>query len=146
MERFTISLEQKLAGAFAALMKRRGYRNRSEAVRDLIRQELERGQDAARSGAYCVATLSYVYNHHERELSKRVMSLQHEHHDICVSTMHAHLDYDHCVECIILKGPAAEVRRFAEGVMAEPGIHHGSLKLVSADAAGHDHRHLHPAY
>ncbi|WP_028006614.1 nickel-responsive transcriptional regulator NikR [Solimonas flava] len=144
MERFTISLETKLADAFDELMARRGYRNRSEAVRDLLRQELERSRLEEDAGAYCVATLSYLYNHHERELSKRVVRLQHEHHDIVVSTMHAHLDHDHCVECAILRGPTAAVRRFAEQLIAEPGIRHGNFKLVTVERqspGGHAHAH-----
>lgn len=144
MERFTISLETKLADAFDELMARRGYRNRSEAVRDLLRQELERSRLEEGTGAYCVATLSYLYNHHERELSKRVVRLQHEHHDIVVSTMHAHLDHDHCVECSILRGPTEAVRRFAERLIAEPGIRHGNFKLVTVERqspGGHAHPH-----
>ena len=147
MERFTISLEEKLAKAFARLIKRRGYGNRSEAVRDLIRLELERDNEAEQAGAHCVATLSYVYNHHERELSRRVTQLQHDHHDLCISTMHAHLDHDHCVECTILRGPTDAVRKFAERMIAEPGIHHGNLKLVTVapESAGH-HHHSHPVF
>ncbi|MFT4048038.1 MAG: nickel-responsive transcriptional regulator NikR [Solimonas sp.] len=147
MERFTISLEEELAGAFSALMKRRGYRNRSEAVRDLIRLELERGNDGDTPGAHCVAILSYVYKHHERELSKRLVRLQHDHHDIGIATMHAHLDHDHCVECAILRGPTAVVKAFADRVIAEPGVHHGNVKLVTIDIAGADHHHhLHPVF
>ena len=83
----------------------------------------------------CVATLSYVYNHHERELAERLMSLQHEHHDLTVSAMHAHLDHDHCIETVILRGPAQAVRRFADGVIAERGVRHGALNLIVAEPA-----------
>lgn len=135
MERFTISLESKLAVAFDALIARRGYRNRSEAVRDLLRLELERLHVEEDQGSHCVATLSYIYNHHERELSKRMMGLQHDHHDLCISTMHAHLDHDNCVECTILRGPTQAVQAFAEKLMAQPGVRHGNLKLVTVEVA-----------
>lgn len=156
MERFTISLESNLASAFDRLIARRGYRNRSEAVRDLLRAEMERShaedeekEQEKEQGSYCVATLSYVYNHHERELSRRVTGLQHDHHDLCVSTLHAHLDHDNCVECTILRGPTLAVRQFAEKVMAQPGVRHGNLKLVTVDVAAggtpHGRGLAHPA-
>ena len=149
MERFTISLEPGLAASFDRLIAQRGYRNRSEAVRDLLRLELERSHLEEAEGTYCVATLSYIYNHHERELSKRMTKLQHDHHDLCVSTMHAHLDHDHCVECTILRGPTPAVQCFAEKVIAQPGVRHGNLKLVTVDVAGgasqHGHALSHPA-
>lgn len=143
MERFTISLEGKLATAFDALLAARGYRNRSEAIRDILRQTLEQARLEDDVGAHCIATLSYVYNHHERELSKRLMNLQHGNHEVCVSTMHSHLDHDNCVECAILRGPTAEVRRFAEQVMAEAGVRHGSLKLVTVEMAESRSSHEH---
>lgn len=141
MERITISLDEELVGAFDALIAERGYRNRSEAVRDLLRAELARVRERPADGAHCIATLSYVYNHHQRELADRLTALQHNHHDLTVSTLHAHLDHDHCLECSIMRGPSAEVRRFAEALMAETGVRHGSLNLIAADVARGGHAH-----
>jgi CopG family nickel-responsive transcriptional regulator len=140
MQRFTISLDDTLAREFDRLIAERGYGNRSEAVRDLLRAQLDRQRETANPKTACVATLSYVYNHHERELAERLMALQHEHHDLTVSAMHAHLDHEHCIETVILRGPAQAVRRFADSVIAERGVRHGALNLVVADAA-HAHRH-----
>ena len=147
MERITISLDEELASAFDSLIAARGYSNRSEAMRDLLRAELERSRQAKSEGEHCIATLSYVYNHHERELAERLTGLQHAHHDLTVSTLHAHLDHDNCLECAILKGPSAEVRRFAEAMVAERGVRHGSLNLISVELArgGHSHGGA-PAY
>jgi CopG family nickel-responsive transcriptional regulator len=149
MERFTISLDDDLAHEFDHLIEQRGYSNRSEAVRDILRAHLDRLREARDAGSHCVANLSYVYNHHERDLSERLTSLQHEHHDLTVSTMHAHLDHEHCIESVILKGRADDVRRFADAISAERGVHHGQLNLVTVDPdvpAGHAHTHLKPRH
>lgn len=145
MERITISLDTELAREFDALMAERGYNNRSEAVRDILRSQLEAWrqtrQEVARQEGHCVANLSYVYNHHERELAERLTGLQHDHHDLTVATLHAHLDHENCIESTILRGPTGEVRRFAEALMAERGVRHGKLNLVSAELDDHDHGH-----
>jgi CopG family nickel-responsive transcriptional regulator len=153
MERFTISLEEPLAEEFDRLIKARGYTNRSEAVRDMLRDRIEESRQAADEG-HCVACLSYVYNHHERELAERLTHLQHEHHDLCVATTHAHLDHEACLETVLLRGPTAAVRRFADALVAERGVHHGRLNLVSVEvksgaavkyqhADPHAHAHSH---
>lgn len=154
MERFTISITDDLAHEFDSLIEARGYGNRSEAVRDILRGHLDRLREREEPDAHCVAVLSYVYNHHERELAERLMGVQHAHHDLTVSSMHAHLDHDHCIETVILKGHARTVRRFADAICAERGVRHGQLNLVTVDAGpahshphphgpGHDHEHPH---
>jgi CopG family nickel-responsive transcriptional regulator len=142
MERFTISLSEDLAKDFDALIATRGYENRSEAVRDLIRSELERQRRQRDPHAHCVANLSYVYNHHERDLADRLIELQHEYHDLCVSTLHAHLDHDHCMESLILRGHLDEVQSFSDRLVAERGVRHGQLNVVTVDVA-HEHAHTH---
>jgi CopG family nickel-responsive transcriptional regulator len=141
MERITISLDEELAREFDRLIERRGYSNRSEAVRDLLRHHLEQARQGSDAGKHCVAALSYVYNHHERELAERLTALQHGHHDLTVATMHAHLDHDNCLESVILKGPTAEVRGFADALVAERGVRHGSLNVVSVDVDRGGHAH-----
>ncbi len=140
MERITISLDEALAREFDALIARRGYRNRSEAMRDLLREHLETARRGAESG-YCVANLSYVYNHHERDLAERLTSLQHAHHDLTVATMHAHLDHDNCLESVILRGPTASVRAFADALIAERGVRHGQVNVVSVEIENSAHAH-----
>jgi len=142
MERFTISLPEDLAREFDALIAERGYENRSEAVRDLIRRALESQRRHRQPHAHCVANLSYVYNHHERDLADRLIELQHQFHDLCVSTLHAHLDHENCLESIILRGHLDEVQTFADRLIAERGVRHGQLNVVTADL-GHRHAHSH---
>jgi CopG family nickel-responsive transcriptional regulator len=142
MKRLTMSLDDELADAFVAMVRARGYENRSEAFRDLLRQDLGNVRLRERPDEPCVATLSYVYNHHQRQLALRLTVLQHEHHELTVSTTHAHLDHDHCIETVILRGRTSKVRAFAESVIAQPGVSHGHLHLVPM-AVRHDHGHAH---
>lgn len=150
MERFTISLDENLATAFDELIKERGYATRSEAVRDILRTHLQHSREQRDAKGPCVATLSYVYNHHERELSERLAGIQHAHHDMTISTMHAHLDHDECIETVMMKGPAKQVRELAEEIIAERGVRHGQLNLISVELGkphhhgGSTHRHLRP--
>lgn len=130
MKRLTMSLDDELAEAFEALVRARGYENRSEAFRDLVRQDLGSARLHARPDVPCVATLSYVYDHHQRQLAKRLNELQHDHHELTVSTMHAHRDHDHCVETVILRGGSGAVRAFAQSVITQPGVSHGQLHLI----------------
>lgn len=141
MERFTISLDEDLAREFDALIARRGYGNRSEAVRDLLRSHLESEHQTQDASGHCVANLSYVYNHHERELAERLTEIQHQSHDLSVATMHAHLDHEFCLESVILRGPTLAVRTCAEAMMAERGVRHGQLNLVSVEVDQGSHAH-----
>jgi len=151
MERITISVDETLAREFDALIRKRGYTSRSEAMRDLLRRDVEANRVAYEAKSYCVANLSYVYNHHERDLAERLMATQHHHHDLVVSTMHVHLDHEHCLESVILKGPTAAVRAFAGAMQAERGVRHGQVNLVTVEigdehrgqGAHHHHGHLH---
>lgn len=145
MERFTISLDETLAQAFDRLIRERGYANRSEAVRDMIRRELETRRIAKEEAPHCVASLSYVYNHHERRLAERLTDLQHHAHDVVVSSMHVHLDHDNCLETLFLRGHTEEVRAFAEKLSAERGVRHGTLNLIPVESeATHHHVHSRP--
>ena len=140
MERFTISLDADLAAAFDALVQERQYRTRSEAFRDLLRGYLQKRDERRGQAAFCVGTVSYVYNHRERELAERLASLLHEHHEVTRSMTRVPLDHQQCIEVVILQGQTRAVRRFAEQLIAERGVRHGQLNLVSADR-GRLHRH-----
>ena len=142
MERFTISLDETLAQAFDLLIRERGYANRSEAVRDLIRRELETARVEREEAPHCVASLSYIYDHHERRLAERLTDLQHHAHDLVVSSMHVHLDHDNCLETLFLRGHTGEVRGFAEKLSAERGVRHGQLNLIPVESEDHPH-HVH---
>jgi CopG family nickel-responsive transcriptional regulator len=148
MQRLTISIDDDLARTFDRLVREKGYENRSEAFRDLVRKELGAERLLKGKAKHCVATLSYVYNHHERQLAARLTSMQHDQHDMTVSTMHAHLDHENCIETVILRGPTAAVTRFAQDVIAQTGVRHGNfypipVDLESGKKSGHAHHHPH---
>lgn len=149
MERITMSMDDALARDFDRLVKERGYTSRSEAMRDLLRREIEAHRAEGDDKVHCVANLSYVYNHHERNLAERLTQAQHAHHDLVVSTMHVHLDHEHCLESVFLKGAAPAVRAFAEKTRAERGVRHGQLNLVTVTASDRHYRfapHRHPGH
>jgi len=143
MRRMTISMDDDLADLFDKFMEEKGYTSRSEAIRDLLRGEI--GREGVKEGTAreCVGTLSYVFNHHERQLASRLAAMHHDHHDVTVSAMHAHLDHDNCLETVILRGPTKTVMEFAESVIAEKGVRHGKMNMIPVDADGHGHTHGH---
>jgi CopG family nickel-responsive transcriptional regulator len=147
VERFTISLSDELAADFDQWIEARGYSNRSEAVRDLLRREIEAKRLDQEQTLYSVATFSFVYNHHERNLAERVTGHQHQAHDLVVSSMHVHLDHNDCLETLFLRGMTQQIRAFAEKLSAETGVRHSALNLIPVKiAALHyaHHAHFHP--
>lgn len=133
MERYTISLEDELAAQFDAFIQSQGYKNRSEAMRDLIRDKLEQERQEVQPESECVGTLSYVYNHHERDLAKRLTHVHHDHHDLSVSTLHVHLDHDNCLENVVLRGKTPDVQAFADSIISQPGVKHGRLFMLGME-------------
>lgn len=147
MRRLTISVDERLAETFDRLMAQKGYANRSEAFRDLLRDELDKKRLEAGDAKFCVGVLSYLYNHHERDLPSRLTDMQHGHHDVTVATLHAHLDHDNCIESVILRGPTESVLAFARAVIAERGVRHGEFRPIPVDVTRtpqHMHQHLRP--
>ena len=143
MQRFTISLDDPLASQFDALIADKGYVNRSEAVRDLIRAKLGDAHLQAIQSAWCVASLSYVYDHHDKTVTERVLSLQHDHHDLVITSLHTHLDHAHCLETVILRGRTVSVSALAQQLMALRGVRHGGLQLVPLEPQREDAPHIH---
>lgn len=140
MRHLTISIDDDLADMFDRLVKEKGYGSRSEAFRDLLRSAISAEQLEGDRSHFCVGVLSYVYDHHERQLASRLTSMQHDHHEVTVSTMHAHLDHDNCIETVILKGPTSAVMHFAQSVIAQSGIRHGQFHPIPVDMAARGHR------
>jgi CopG family nickel-responsive transcriptional regulator len=140
LERVTISLEEALLADFDRYIARKGYQNRSEAIRDLVRDRLEQEHSDDPSG-YSVGCVSYVYNHHQRDLAQRLTNAQHGHHDFVLSALHVHLDHENCLEVTLLRGPTRALRAFAETLIAETGVRHGHLHLTAVDVASTTHRH-----
>ncbi|MEO8715040.1 MAG: nickel-responsive transcriptional regulator NikR [Acetobacteraceae bacterium] len=130
MQRITITIDDDLMAELDELIAARGYQNRSEAIRDLTRAGLQQASAETRPNQDCVAALVYVYDHATRELSRRLAHTFHDHHDMSVSTLHVHLSHESCMEVTVLKGPAGEVRHFADHVIAERGVRHGRLMVM----------------
>ena len=143
MQRFTITLDEELIDQLEVFMSKRGYENRSEAIRDMIRQQLQDEHMHAMPAGECVANLSYVFNHHERELASRLTHAHHDHHDLSVSTMHIHLDHDNCMETVVLHGKANEVEAFANSILSQPGVRHGNLYMLPVKSVSSKHTHGH---
>lgn len=144
MQRVTITLDDDLMDDLDRIIAARGYQNRSEAIRDLARSGLEQAAVEVAGSRHCVAALVYVYDHHARELPKRLTQEFHDHHDLSQATMHVHLDEASCLEVTVLKGRGAEVQSFANHVIAERGVRHGHVVYVpSTGNATHPHSHGH---
>jgi CopG family nickel-responsive transcriptional regulator len=124
VERFSISMNRKLLSRFDGLIGRKGYPNRSEAVRDLVRNALVE-ERWGRADEKVAATVTLVYDHHHRDLSERLADIQHHHGPMVVATTHVHLDNDNCLEVVILRGRTGKVRRLAELLIAQKGVKHG---------------------
>ena len=126
LTRFGVSLDEELLEPFDALCAVKGYSNRSEAIRDLIRKALvaEEWQQADGQGA---GTLTLVYDHHKNDLARRLTQMQHDEHDIIIATLHVHLDHHNCLEVLILKGEAARVRALADKLLSCKGVKHGTF-------------------
>jgi CopG family transcriptional regulator, nickel-responsive regulator len=144
MQRLTITMDDDLVAEMDAFIAERGYANRSEAIRDLVRSGLTQLGTIATGNRNCIATLSYVYDHAARELPKRLTKDFHDHHDLAQATLHVHIDHDSCLEVTVLKGRSAEVKAFAEHVIAERGVRHGHVAVIPMEpGSGHSHGHSH---
>jgi CopG family nickel-responsive transcriptional regulator len=144
MQRLTITIDDDLVAEVDDFIAQRGYANRSEAFRDLLRGGLEQSGEVTAGNRPCIATLSYVYDHAARELPKRLTKDFHEHHDLAQATLHVHIDHDSCLEVTVLKGRGAEVKAFADHVIAERGVRHGHVVMMPIDGEhGHGHAHGH---
>ncbi len=154
MQRVTITLDDDLLAGIDRLVERRGYQGRSEAIRDLARAGLAEATPVEKEDGPCVAALVYVYDHAARELSKRLTTAYHEHHELTLTTLHVHLDHGSCMEVSVLKGDGSAVRGMAERVIAERGVRHGRAVVIPVRETetetghrhhghGHDHNHSH---
>jgi len=134
LTRVTVSLESALLEAFDVVLAEQKYANRSEAIRDLIRDRLVR-REAEQAKGEQVAVVVLVYDHHARELAGRLIEKQHHHHDVVVSTMHVHLGERHCLEVTVLRGEAKEVRHLGDELVATKGVLHGEVILTSGEGS-----------
>ena len=145
--RFGVSIEEDLLADFDRLVQRKGYANRSEAIRALIRNLLLDTRVEEDPEAEVIGTLTLVYDHHAGDLASRLTELQHRFHDSVVSSLHVHFDQQHCLEVLVVRGRNAEVRQISDSLIGTRGVHHGRLIIGSGvgTAAGpaaphHHHR------
>ena len=154
IERFGVSMEADLLQAFDELITRKGYTNRSEAIRDLIRDALVRDRWETGAGPV-VGAITLVYDHHSRLLEETMTDLQHSYAELIHCSTHVHLDEHHCVEVIVVSGPADRVRELADRLAALRGVKHGQLACTAiawvSTGSEHDredehasHPHAHP--
>lgn len=128
--RFSLSMDSKLLEQFDQLLERKGYANRSEAFRDLIRNELVE-EEWATETKETVGTITLVYNHETRDLADKLTDLQHHFHLLIVSTLHVHLDEHNCLEVLVVKGKSSEVKKAADRLIGTKGVKHGRLTMTT---------------
>ncbi len=133
--RFGVAMERPLLDRFDQMVERRGYDNRSEALRDLVRRELD--QDAWQRGQLTVATITLVYDHHVRELTERLTEIQHDSGSLILSTLHVHLDHHHCLEVIAAKGSARLLKTLAERLLGTKGVLSGNVVAAALPPSSH---------
>ena len=129
LTRTGVSLEEDLLEQFDRVIARRGYKNRSEAIRDLIRESLV--AEAVDKNKQIVATLSMIYDHHRPNLSNKLNEIQHHSHGNVLAATHVHLDADNCLEVVIMKGRSGEIQHLADHMLAMRGVKHGKLVVTT---------------
>lgn len=142
--RFSVSLENELLVEFDRYVQEGRFATRSEAIRQLLRQTLIHDVWEA-DIQQMTATLTLVYDHHKSHLVEKLLEIQHQHGEMVISSLHVHLDHDHCMEVIVLKGKGSEIRSIAEQMRGLKGVHKGELTIAdtAGPAASHHHRHGH---
>lgn len=134
--RFGVSMEQDLLREFNSLCASKGYENRSEAIRDMVRNLLIESK-LKEENTEGVGTLTLVYNHHHRELEEKLTEYQHHHMNAIISTVHVHLTPHLCLEVLLLRGKAKEIKKVADGLIATKGVQHGKLVLTAVGRGSH---------
>jgi CopG family nickel-responsive transcriptional regulator len=140
LSRIGVALDSDLLKRFDDFISRLGYTNRSEAFRDLIRDRLVAAQTAS-PNAIVVGTITLIYDHHAHGVTEKLTELQHANHDLVVSTSHAHLDHDSCLEVLIVHGKSRRVDEFAGRLIGLKGVQHGRLVMTVAQPASGTHLH-----
>lgn len=134
--RFGVAMDKILLSRFDSLLLKRGYANRSEAIRDLVRSELVE-DEWKKSDTETIGTVTIVYSHDIRELNDTLTELQHKYHTEIVSCMHVHLDAHNCLEVMVVKGKSPRVKKIADTLIATKGVKHGKLVMTSTGRGLH---------
>jgi len=140
LSRIGVSIDSELLHRFDRFLADKGYENRSEGFRDMIRDRLV-GSAVVGPNALVVGTVTLIYDHHTRLLPEKLTDLQHEHHEIIISTLHAHLDHESCLEVVVLQGKSKDVQKLADRLIGTKGVQHGRLVMSSPETVSrHSHR------
>lgn len=129
LARTGVSLEQELLNKFDDSIAKKGYQNRSEAIRDLIRERLV--AEELDENKTVVGTLTFIYDHHRPNLTEKLVAAQHNAGDSVLAATHVHLDHHNCLEVIIMKGRGGDLRNLANGILSLRGVKHGQLVITS---------------
>lgn len=141
LSRIGVSIDSDLLSKFDSFIETKGYENRSEAFRDMIRDRLV-GSALISPTASVVGTLTLIYDHHTRLLPEKLTDLQHQHHEVIISNLHAHLDHHNCLEVILLRGKSRDVQALADKLISTKGVQHGRLVMSSPETfSRHPHKH-----
>jgi CopG family nickel-responsive transcriptional regulator len=127
--RFGVSISPDLLEKFDKLIEIKSYNNRSEAIRDMIREHLV--EQEWETDAETIGAVTIVYNHHVRELSESLIALQHDYHSAIISSMHVHIDHHNCLEIIVIKGKGSMVKEIADQLISTKGVKHGKLTMTT---------------
>lgn len=133
--RFGVSLDQHLLNDFDRLIARKKYTNRSEAIRDLIRDTLV--EQEWKDNKETIGTITIVYNHHVHDLTEKLTHAQHRYHRLIRSGMHVHLDEDECLEVLVVRGRGRAIRKIADLLIGTKGVKHGKLTTTTTGRALH---------
>jgi CopG family nickel-responsive transcriptional regulator len=137
MQRITITVDDDLMHDLDALIALKGYANRSEAIRDLVRSSMNEVAIASDATSQCVGVLSYVFQHDARDLARRLTTSHHQHHDLSVASLHVHLNEELCLEVSLLRGEVRTVKQFADSIISQRAVVHGDVSIIPHD--GHAH-------
>ena len=127
--RFGVSLKKELLDKFDRLIKEKKYPNRSEAIRDLIRENLVKREWV--DGKEIAGTITLVFDHHKRKLLNNLTDIQHDFHQLIISSQHIHLDHDNCLEIIVVRGKPTKVRELADKLKSTKGVKYGALSIAT---------------
>ena len=129
--RFGVSIELDLLKKFDKMIKKEGYTNRSEALRDLVRKNIitEKIKDKESNA---IGTLTMIYDHHTGNLTNKLLDIQHDHHHAILTTTHIHIDHSNCLEVLVLKGKTGDIQKLADKIKSIKGIKHGELVITKS--------------
>ncbi len=130
LNRFSISMPASLLKDLDAMVREKGFANRSQAVAEMVRSQLvEHHQQVGNRDI--AGTITLVYDHHKPHLQAALTDIQHDHHDVIISTLHVHLDHDNCLEVLVVRGQGSVIRKIADELIAAKGVKHGRLTITT---------------